>query len=69
MIGRLAGSIALQVGQRPSQILREEELIDDEPGLWNLLLDAAILSEVTPKQNNTLTGEIEDLYRRFGIRR
>ena len=58
----------MQTGQRPSMILREEELIDDEPGIWNLMLDAMILSEITPSRDGSLSGEIENTYRKYGIK-
>jgi hypothetical protein len=62
------------VNQRPSQILRQENLLDDiEPGVWDLLLDAKILERVTPEgakgknaNNETfLKDDIEKQYERF----
>ena len=63
------GMIAIPLGQRPSVILREEDLIPDEPGLWNLILDSRILANTQRgKGEGSLSDEIEESYRKFGIR-
>lgn len=68
-MGQLIGSIAVSIHQRPSIILREEELIADEPGLWNILLDSRILAKIQPgKVEGSLSDEIERKYQQFGIR-
>ena len=68
-MGQLIGSIAISIHQRPSIILREEELIPDEPGMWNILLDSRILANVQPRQGEgSLTDEIERKYQQYGIR-
>jgi len=61
--------IAVSIHQRPSVILREEEMIDDEPGLWNLMLDSRILANVQQHQpQGSLSDEIERKYANLGIR-
>ena len=68
-MGQLIGSIAISIKQRPSVILREEELIDSEPGMWNILLDSRILANVQQVQGEgSLTDEIERKYQQFGVR-
>lgn len=63
------GMIAVSVGQRPSVILREEGLIEDSPGLWNLILDSRILANAQPGVGGgSLSDEIERKYQQFGIR-
>jgi len=59
-VGRLVGMIAISVNQRPSVILREKLLIDDDPGLWNLILDSRILANTQKEQGGgSLSDEIE----------
>jgi len=68
-VGKLVGMIAISVNQRPSVILREELLIDDDPGLWNLILDSRILANTQKEQGGgSLSDEIERRYAELGIR-
>lgn len=68
-MGKLVGMIAISVNQRPSVILREELLIDDDPGLWNLILDSRILANTQKEQGGgSLSDEIERRYAELGIR-
>lgn len=68
-MGRLVGQIAVSIHQRPSVILREEQLIDDDPGLWNLILDSRILANTQKGQSEgSLSDEIERRYAELGIR-
>ena len=58
------------MNQRPSVILREEQLIDDEPGLWNLMLDSRILANAQQQMRagGSLSSDIERKYAELGIR-
>ena len=68
-MGRLVGMIAIPTHQRPSIILREEDLIDDKPGLWNLILDSRILAKAQQKPGEgSLSDDIERKYQELGIR-
>ena len=68
-MGRLTGMIAIPTHQRPSVILREEGLIDDDPGLWNLVLDSRILANIQRNAGEgSLSDEIERKYAALGIR-
>ena len=67
-MGHLVGMISTVINQRPSVILREEELIDDEPGLWNLILDSRILANARQtKGEGSLSDEIQRKYLDYGI--
>lgn len=65
------GMISTSVNQRPSIVLREEQLIDDEPGLWNLILDNRILANAQRQMRagGSLSSDIERKYAELGIRR
>lgn len=65
----MVGMIATITHQRPSVILREEELIDDEPGMWNLILDNRILANAQQRADSegSLSDEIERKYASLGI--
>ena len=60
----MIGSVAMNLGIRPSTILRSVE----EDGLLDLLFDVQVLSEAMPKTEDSLTSEIEQKYRGMGIR-
>lgn len=61
--------MALVTHQRPSVILRDEGLIDDEVGLFNLILDNWILANAQQQQqtDGSLSSEIERKYRDLGV--
>jgi hypothetical protein len=64
-MGRLAGAIALQLGKRPTELLR----ISESP-YEDLLLDSAILSRVIPKSKEgmSLADEIREKRRKLAFR-
>jgi len=57
--------MAINLRIRPSKLLKEVE----EEGILNLLFDAKVLSEAMPKigENPSLTSEIEQKYKQYGI--
>jgi len=64
-LGKLAAGISMHIGGiRPSELLREV----DEKGVVGLLVDASCIASIMPKHpEGTLSAEIEDTYRRYGI--
>lgn len=60
-----AGAVGLQLGIRPSLILRDVE----EHGIFDLLLDVKIISELLPNSDGSLSSELDLEYKKYGLKK